>query len=491
MIVVGEKDPLEKQLEIVQRAYSREKKRRKCAEKILEDKSRTLYLSQQELTNTTQALSIASDKLENQTELLSDLAEDYDRVTKELAYAARIQKSLLPNSVSHPGFCATGQLKPAQFIAGDGYDFFNLRDDILSFYILDVAGHGIAAAMTSFAIQIQLNPKLDGICQKHLADSKNIEEAVSNTILEINHIFYHEHRDSQYFTMIYGLIDLNTGRVTFAQAGHPPPIQCSVNSGKAIPHGKGGTPVAMFDKPSFGIYHCNMEPGDKLCIYSDGITECRNKHDEEFGDERLINLLERHAHRTIKETTDSVIAEICTWNGGEIFEDDLSVLIIEYKSLDVEHSTPSDPKLIYSNACKLSNLTKIQQEIEIFLSDCYQDDITLNFTTLAIIEAMANTFEHGFQSIEISDPEIRITISKVAQKVTATIKDSGDTIPKNVLEQMSNTGVNMPSTDVSNDDLPVSGWGLNLINSATSSVRYYQIENLNHLELTFDCPEHK
>jgi len=312
------------QLEVFKRAYEREKIRRKYVEKMLEDKSRDLYLSQQELINKNNELTTANT-------VITDLSNDYDRVTQDLIYAAKIQNSLLPKSIENNSIAAVGTLTPAQFIAGDGFDFYYLSDAIFAFYMIDVVGHGTAAAMLSFAIQMQLNPKDDGICRKFLIDTECLSDAVQGTLEELNRIFYQEHSSTQYFTMIYGLIDLSNGNVTFGQAGHPPPIHYCSTSGTIGTQGKNGTPVALLEDPSFGVYSFKMGTGDRLVVYSDGVSECRNESDEEFGVEFLFDPIVK-SHSTSIHALNSILTDtVSKWNGSDSYEDDMSLLLLEYK----------------------------------------------------------------------------------------------------------------------------------------------------------------
>lgn len=318
-------------LDVYKRAYEREKSRREYAEQMLEDKARELYLSSQELTHKREALNNAFIKIESQSGEITNLSNDYNRVTEDLSYAAKIQNSLLPKALDLDNVSAVGAFKPAQFLAGDGFDYFQLSENIFAFYTIDVVGHGSAAAMVSFAVQMQLNPKLDGICQKHLSEANHLNDSVLRTLNELNHNFYLHHTTSQYFTMIYGLLDLDTGAISLGQAGHPPPILYKSGSRQTSPQGKGGMPIAMFDDPLFGIYECNMSSGDRLYVYSDGITECRNISDEEFGSDNLIQIIQSSAKLSIQQSADSILATISDWNGTEEFDDDVSMLILELK----------------------------------------------------------------------------------------------------------------------------------------------------------------
>lgn len=319
------------QIAVYKRAYEREKARREYIEKMLEDKTRELFMSSQELDTKKEALSEAFVKIESQSDVITGLSNDYDRVTEDLSYAAKIQSSLLPDSMDLDTISVVGGFKPAQFLAGDGFDYFSLNDRVFAFYSIDVVGHGSAAAMVSFAVQVLLNPKQDGICQKNVASASNLHEAVLNTLNELNQNFYLDHTTSQYFTMIYGLIDVHTGEVCFGQAGHPPPILLDSLKQETSFHGKGGMPVAMFDSPLFGVYECQMKPGDRLHVYSDGITECRNREDEEFGADNLARCIKTTVKLPIQQSAQAIIDEIVAWNSAEFLEDDVSLLILELK----------------------------------------------------------------------------------------------------------------------------------------------------------------
>ncbi len=325
------KDNSADKLDVYKRAYEREKARREYVEKMLEDKTRELYMSSQELTSASEALDDAFIKIESQSDVITGLSNDYNRVTEDLSYAAKIQSSLLPKALDLDKISIIGEFKAAQYLAGDGFDYFQLNENIFAFYIIDVVGHGSAAAMVSFAVQVLLNPKRDGICQKHLAASGNLNDAVENTLKEINQNFYQSHTSSQYFTMIYGLLNLANGHISLGQAGHPTPILLDSSSNQTSLQGKGGMPVAMFDDPNFGIYECKMNSGDRLFVYSDGITECRNDNDEEFGTDKLMANIESSAHLKIQQSADSILDTITSWNSKEDFEDDISLLVLEYQ----------------------------------------------------------------------------------------------------------------------------------------------------------------
>jgi len=318
------------ELEVLKRAYEREKKRRQYAETMLEDKSRELYLSNEKLSKSNADLVSANIQLEDQTSIISGLSDSYDKVTRELQIAAKVQIDLLPQQLTVKSITAHGIFKPAEFIAGDGYDFFLLEDNLFAFYAIDVAGHGIAAAMVSFAVQIHLNPKVQGICQQSVNATNSLHDAVANTLYSLNKSFYLDDNLSHYFTMIYGIVDLKTGQVAFGQAGHPAPMLFDAEKKTISEHGNGGNPVAMFANPVFDINQCQMHCGDRLVVYSDGISECPSKDGEEFGATRLASKIIEFAPLKIERASERIAESLVAWHGADIFDDDLSLLHLEY-----------------------------------------------------------------------------------------------------------------------------------------------------------------
>jgi len=254
----------------------------------------------------------------------------YASVTTDLKIAAKVQEDLLPRQFRLAGLDTNWVFKPANFVAGDMFDYFPLGDDYFVFYILDVEGHGIASALTSFAINNQLNPSSHGLCSKSVKNADNLPDAVVSTVGNLNRQFEGNLNSSRYFTMIYGIVEVSTGEVTLTQAGHPAPIHVRKRSGEAVPLGNGGMPVGLLKDASYSSVNCSLEPGDRLYLYSDGMLECENEHGEFYGSERLLARIQEWQDLPIDELGDLFDGEITRWNGSETFEDDVSMVILEY-----------------------------------------------------------------------------------------------------------------------------------------------------------------
>ncbi len=254
----------------------------------------------------------------------------YASVTSDLKIAAKVQEDLLPRQFRLAGLDTNWVFKPANFVAGDMFDYFPLADDYFVFYILDVEGHGIASALTSFAINNQLNPSTHGLCAKTVKSHPVIQEAVTATVDNLNLQFQGNLNSSRYFTMVYGIIEISTGKLSMTQAGHPAPVHLCKETGKAVFLGHGGMPVGLLDEATYDAVDCSLQVGDRLYLYSDGMIECENENGEFYGSERLLLRIQEWRDLPIEELGDLFDGEIARWNGSENFEDDVSMVILEY-----------------------------------------------------------------------------------------------------------------------------------------------------------------
>jgi len=258
------------------------------------------------------------------------LMRDFMEVTTELVDAGLVQQSLLPAAAKFADINALGLLKPATQLSGDSYDYFMLDEQYLAFYIADAVGHGSASAMVSYAVHHQIKPRTRGICSTHLHQSKSAEEAVINTVADLNEQFADGDTEAnRWFTMIYGLIELSSGTVTLCQAGQPPALHCTDQGDQISELGGGGFPVGLIEGATYMTDQCVLKPGDKLLLCSDGAVECKSADNEEFGINNLKRVMQSCASLGLQETTDALTDKLVEWNGDTTFQDDLSILLFQ------------------------------------------------------------------------------------------------------------------------------------------------------------------
>lgn len=213
------------------------------------------------------------------------LSEALRQIEQDLELAARIQQSVLPaHQLCYQGFFSDWIFLPSAWVSGDIFNVFPLGEH-LGFYCVDVSGHGVGAAMMSLAVARQF---LHGrAVERFLFSADNQPASPAEVVQILNGRFCSDEAEIvRYFTLIYGVIDLTTGEGKLCQAGHPTPFIVTVD-GSVRSAGSGGAPVGLINHLSWADVSFSLAPGERLCLFSDGITECENRSGEQFGEARL------------------------------------------------------------------------------------------------------------------------------------------------------------------------------------------------------------
>ncbi len=260
------------------------------------------------------------------------LSAAYERIECDLKVASKVQQSLLP--------CATGEIadvsfrtyfQPCTYVAGDMYGYFQLDRDRIGFYLLDVSGHGVASALLSVAISKFLSS--DSLADTSAASKSNPVRHVNpaQTVSLLNKTFQSDLDAFQYFTILYGIIDLKTDKLRMCQAGHPAPILLQQGK-KASRIGAGGFPVGILPDAEYAVQEIDFAAGDRLYVYSDGVTECLDHDNQQFSHERLLHLIESYRYLPAEGILAAIDDAIRKWRDGSQFDDDLSIIAIERRA---------------------------------------------------------------------------------------------------------------------------------------------------------------
>ena len=255
-------------------------------------------------------------------------------IEKDLESAAATQAGLLcqPATIQHVSF--NWFFQPSRILGGDMFGYQALDGEYVSFYQLDVAGHGIPSALFSFTLNNIMSETSDrgGIVKDFMDKSPFYKvRPVERVLVSLNRRFQATAESMLYFTIAYGLINSRTGQVQISQAGHPPPLWLQISQARVEPVAGGGVPIGMMPDMEYESTSIQLQPGDRLFLYSDGITECENGSGEQFGQNRLLACLKDSFSDSLEQAVKRVEQHVRDWNHGETFEDDVTFLILEWK----------------------------------------------------------------------------------------------------------------------------------------------------------------
>jgi sigma-B regulation protein RsbU (phosphoserine phosphatase) len=269
------------------------------------------------------------------------------RLQKELEQAAWIQQSQLPQpSLRLRGCQVAWAYCPCQELGGDFLNVFNLGQDHIGMYLLDVSGHGTPAALLSVAVSRALMPSDDDTCivsrpvrplRKGEPSGLQIT-APADVADRLNRRFGATAGTSQFFTIAFAVLVAESGDLTYTLAGHPRPIHLPADSEGRFLEG-GGQPIGMVapDDAASEPYEeqtVKLGPGDRVFFYSDGICEAMNARDEMFRPERVLEAVNHSRPLPLQAGVDALLQAAKEWCDGRDFKDDVSILAIQIEAVD-------------------------------------------------------------------------------------------------------------------------------------------------------------
>ncbi len=257
-------------------------------------------------------------KMAEQLEQFVEVTREKERLQSEIAIASEVQTRLFPHKA--PASDTVGMLgvcHAARMVSGDYYDYFVAADGELAIALGDVAGKGISAALLMASIQ--------SIMRTQLSDA-GAAVTPANTVARLNRLLYASTSPEKYATFFFGLYNENTRRIRYTNAGHLPPL---------LVHGDDyeflevtGSVVGAFPSLRYEERSVPLGPGHLLVAYTDGITEPENAYGEDFGAERLAEVVMRHREATPPEIVEKILEAVRHWDTAEEQADDMTLMIV-------------------------------------------------------------------------------------------------------------------------------------------------------------------
>lgn len=262
-------------------------------------------------------------------EKLIEDSKEKQRLESEVAIGREVQQRLFPaNAPQLETLVLTGSCTAARSVSGDFYDYLPLGPGQVAISFGDVAGKGISAALVMAAVHSILRTQL----ALRPVDEKSGEQDLSTArlVTEVNRQLASQTAPNQFATLFFGLFDERRGRLCYTNAGHLPPIL--VRNGEVHRLEVHGMVVGAFAHACYESGETDLQPGDLLVAFTDGVTEPENPYGVEYGEDRLAELLVREADGSPDEIVAAVLEDVRQWSGDpdELF-DDMTLLVVRRK----------------------------------------------------------------------------------------------------------------------------------------------------------------
>ena len=270
------------------------------------------------------------DKNQALSATLDELSDAYGAIERDLKEARKFQEGLVPDRhLTFGHFDVSMLYRPSGHVGGDLVGWFRVDDKTIGVYSVDVSGHGVTSALMTARVASYLS---DVAPDRNIALKKGVDNyemrPLDDVCAKLNTLLQGETDSDQYLTMALGKVCLETGAVQICQAGHPFPVVQRA-SGKIEFFEYFGTPIGLVDDAEFSLVDLQLGRGDRLLLYSDGLTECADPDGNLLDEDGLEFILRHHKDLIGPQLVEAVVADLVDYGGTEDFVDDLSAVLIE------------------------------------------------------------------------------------------------------------------------------------------------------------------
>ena len=398
----------------------------------------------------------------NMIEKQKEITEKGARIETELNLANTIQKSMLPSIFppfpEHKEIDIYASMIPAKEVGGDFYDMFLIDDNHLAICVADVSGKGVPASLVMMITKILIK------------NVTKIDYEVDKAFTRVNNMLCDGNTTGIFITSWFGIIDLKNGKVEYVNAGHNPPLIYSKKKNEfTYLKTKPNLVLAGLDNIKYAKHELTIEPGDKIFLYTDGVTESTNVNNELYGEERLLSFLNSHTKLNVEETIKAVKEDIDEFVDVAPQFDDITMLELVYNGKkDCNYTKEKEFKADKKELDKVRDF--VTNELE--KQNC--DSKTLNNINLAIEEVFVNIASYSYKE------ENGTCLLKINYDGNKTFKfifeDSG--IKFNPLDEKD------PDISLKVDERDVGGLGIFLTKKTMDKVDYKYENNKNILTLS-------
>ena len=387
------------------------------------------------------------------------IAEAAARIDKELEYAKQIQLSALPtNFPEGEEYGIYAQMIAAKEVGGDFYDFYKLSDNTVAFLAADVSGKGIPAAM-------------------FMMTAKTIIKDLAERGLPVNEIFTQaneklcENNESGMFVTAWmGILNLTTGQVKFANAGHNPPLLKRADGSFEYLKTRAGFVLAGMEGVRYRIGELTLNPGDRLFLYTDGVPEATNTENKLYGEDRLLAFMNQNAATEATALLPALKANIDEFVGEAPQFDDITMLMFDYKP------QKGGERMTYQTfPAKTESLSDVLGFVDQML-DSFECPMKIQMAVCVAIEEVFVNVAHYAYGEGQGDMRLGIGFDEESRTVTFHMTDKG--VPFDPLQKPD------PDITLSAEDREVGGLGIFIAKKTMDSISYAYENGENVLTMT-------
>jgi sigma-B regulation protein RsbU (phosphoserine phosphatase) len=258
---------------------------------------------------------LAAVKIENSRSI--EMSIEKEKMEKELSLAAQIQTDFLPRETPVcKGFDISGFMTPCYQVGGDYYDYIPIGADRLGITIADVSGKGVSASLLMASLRASLHSEV------------HLRYDMEKMATKLNDFIHKSSAINSFITFFFCELNMNSGELKYVNAGHNPPVVLD-KKGNISRMESSGLCLGMFPNAEYEARTITLDPRDISLLFTDGITESRNKENKEFGEEKLIKILKKNAKLSASDIIEQIQKEVETFTAGTEQMDDQTVVVIK------------------------------------------------------------------------------------------------------------------------------------------------------------------
>ena len=346
--------------------------------------------------------------LETYIENLQSIMSEKERINAELQLASDIQAHMLPCIFPpFPGrteFDLYALMHPAKEVGGDFYDFFLVNEDKLAIIVADVSGKGVPAAL--FMV----------IAKTLIKNYTQMDMDPAEVFTTVNHILCDGNDAGLFVTAWMGVLEIETGKLTYVNAGHNPPLIKKADGNFEYLRERTGFVLAGMDGIKYRQNSFKLSPGDRIFLYTDGVTESTNEHEELYGEERLQHFLNTHETGHTEEILDALRKDLRDFSNEAPQFDDITMLLLDYKGTVTMKEKVFEAK----DENMLDMLGFVEQELENY--GCSMRMQTA--ISVALEEVFINVAHYAYPDGN-GTAKVSVGIDPTTDEMTCILRDSG------------------------------------------------------------------